>query len=129
MAGRRGSTEAQPGEPSDGLQQVPEVSGGREVLVLGGVANRLDAVCRVQRPDHGAFVEGISLEGGAWDLKGGCLRRQDPKVLVVELPVIEIVPVEPELDVPELNTSTPLTPFAPALALRIVMAPLVDDVP
>lgn len=48
----------------------------------------------IQRPDHGAFVEGIYLEGAAWDLKGGCLRLQDPKVLVVELPVIEVVPVE-----------------------------------
>ena len=54
----------------------------------------------------------------------------DPALPLVAAPEpIEIVPVEPELDVPELNTSTPLTPFAPALALRIVMAPLVDDVP
>ena len=54
----------------------------------------------------------------------------DPALPPVAAPEpIEIVPVLPELDVPELNTSTPLTPFAPALALRIVMAPLVDDVP
>ena len=54
----------------------------------------------------------------------------DPALPPVAAPdPIEIVPVEPELDVPELKTSTPLTPLAPALALRIVMAPLVDDVP
>ena len=54
----------------------------------------------------------------------------DPALPLVAAPdPIEIVPVEPELDVPELKTSTPLTPLAPALALRIVMAPLVDDVP
>ena len=37
---------------------------------------------------------------------------------------MEIEPELPELDVPELNTSTPLTPVAPAFALRIVIAPL-----
>ena len=38
-------------------------------------------------------------------------------------------PEDPELDVPELNTSTPLTPFAPALAVRMTMAPLVVATP
>ena len=42
---------------------------------------------------------------------------------------IEIVPVVPELDVPELKVMTPLTPDEPAFAVRIVMAPLVDSVP
>jgi len=42
---------------------------------------------------------------------------------------MEIVPVAPELDVPELNVITPLTPDEPAFAVRIVMAPLVDSVP
>jgi hypothetical protein len=37
---------------------------------------------------------------------------------------METDPVVPELDVPELKTSTPLTPAAPALAERIVTAPL-----
>ena len=60
-----------------------------------------------------------------------------PTVIVIEPPVpavaapepIQTVPVVPELDVPELNVSTPLTPDEPALAVRIVMAPLVDSVP
>jgi len=33
-------------------------------------------------------------------------------------------PVVPEFDVPELNTSTPLTPVSPALDVEIVIAPL-----
>jgi hypothetical protein len=38
---------------------------------------------------------------------------------------IEIEPVVPELDVPELNWRRPLTPFVPALEVRMLMAPLV----
>ena len=41
----------------------------------------------------------------------------------------EIVPDEPELVVPELNLSDPLTPASPALDVRIVMAPLVLAMP
>ena len=60
-----------------------------------------------------------------------------PTVIVIEPPVpavaapepMEIVPVAPGLDVPELNVITPLTPDEPALAVRTVMAPLVDSVP
>ena len=40
---------------------------------------------------------------------------------------IEIDPVLPLLDVPELNTRAPLTPFAPAFTVLIVIVP--DVVP
>ena len=54
----------------------------------------------------------------------------EPPLPVVAAPVpIEIEPLLPELDVPELNTNTPLTPFAPAFALRIVIAPLLLVIP
>ena len=54
----------------------------------------------------------------------------DPPLPPVAAPdPIEIEPLLPELDVPELNTSTPLTPVAPALALRIVIAPLLLVMP
>ena len=33
-------------------------------------------------------------------------------------------PVEPELDVPEVNCSTPLTPLVPALTLEKTTAPV-----
>lgn len=39
-------------------------------------------------------MRGLYLEGGAWDLEHSCLRRQDPKVLVVELPILQIIPIE-----------------------------------
>ena len=38
-------------------------------------------------------------------------------------------PEFPELDVPVLKRSSPLAPFAPAFALRIVIDPLVVVVP
>jgi len=38
-------------------------------------------------------------------------------------------PVVPELDVPELNTSEPLTPAAPEFEDRMAMAPLVVATP
>ena len=46
------------------------------------------------KPEFGAFVQGMYLEGASWDTEKQCLRRQDPKVLVVSLPIIEIVPAE-----------------------------------
>jgi hypothetical protein len=49
-----------------------------------------------------------------------------PPLPAVAAPVpIEIDPVVPELDVPELKTSTPLVPSSPALTVLTVIAPLV----
>merc|ERR1719409_78157 len=42
----------------------------------------------------GAYVRGIFLEGARWDPEGGCLATQLPKQLCVEMPIIEIIPVE-----------------------------------
>ena len=47
-----------------------------------------------ERPKFGCYVSGLHLEGAAWDVESSALRRQDPKVLVTELPVMEIIPVE-----------------------------------
>merc|ERR1719453_1103012 len=53
-----------------------------------------------------------------------------PPVPPVAAPdAIEIEPLVPELVVPELKTNRPLTPFAPAFAVLIVIAPLVVAVP
>jgi len=42
----------------------------------------------------GAYVRGIYLEGARWDMEKGCLLTQLPKQLSVELPIIEVIPVE-----------------------------------
>eukprot|EP00892_Ulva_mutabilis_P000667 jgi/Ulvmu1/10600/UM065_0055.1 len=47
-----------------------------------------------QRPLFGCYVTGLFLEGAGWDQQGSVLRQQDPKVLVTELPVMQIIPVE-----------------------------------
>jgi len=42
----------------------------------------------------GSYVTGIYIEGAAWDVERRCLKRQPPKVLVQELPILQIIPVE-----------------------------------
>mmetsp|Transcript_53278 Transcript_53278/g.159518 ORF Transcript_53278/g.159518 Transcript_53278/m.159518 type:complete len:3881 (-) Transcript_53278:473-12115(-) len=45
----------------------------------------------------GTYVSGLFLEGAAWDIGRSHLRRQDPKCLVVDLPLLQVVPVSGEL--------------------------------
>eukprot|EP01116_Phalansterium_solitarium_P024809 TRINITY_DN91_c3_g2_i3.p1 TRINITY_DN91_c3_g2~~TRINITY_DN91_c3_g2_i3.p1 ORF type:complete len:554 (-),score=254.47 TRINITY_DN91_c3_g2_i3:209-1870(-) len=47
-----------------------------------------------QRPDAGCYVQGLFMEGAAWDYDKMELRHQDSKQLVVELPILQIVPIE-----------------------------------
>ena len=59
------------------------------------VTNIVDAYNEItEKPTDGCYVTGLWLEGGAWDLNTGLLRYQDPKVLVTELPVLQVIPVE-----------------------------------
>ena len=44
--------------------------------------------------ESGCYVSGLYLEGATWDLKSSTLRTQDPKILVVELPVMQVIPIE-----------------------------------
>ncbi|KAM9259890.1 dynein axonemal heavy chain 10 [Cariama cristata] len=47
-----------------------------------------------ERPTHGCFVSGLFLEGAGWDTEHGCLIKSKPRVPVVELPLLKIIPVE-----------------------------------
>jgi len=47
-----------------------------------------------ERMPDGCYVSGLYLEGAAWDVENQCLIRQPPKVLVQELPIMMIIPVE-----------------------------------
>eukprot|EP00742_Colponemidia_sp_Colp-10_P004363 GILJ01004656.1.p1 GENE.GILJ01004656.1~~GILJ01004656.1.p1 ORF type:complete len:2862 (-),score=582.32 GILJ01004656.1:82-7611(-) len=47
-----------------------------------------------EKPAVGCYVTGLYLEGASWDEDAGMLRRQHPKELVVEMPVMQVVPVE-----------------------------------
>ncbi|KAB1255183.1 Dynein heavy chain 10; axonemal [Camelus dromedarius] len=42
----------------------------------------------------GCFVSGLYLEGADWDIERGCLIKSKPKVLVVDLPILKIIPIE-----------------------------------
>jgi len=44
--------------------------------------------------ETGCFVTGMYLEGASWNFEASVLRPQDPKVLVVELPIMQIIPIE-----------------------------------
>ena len=47
-----------------------------------------------KKPDHGCFVKGLFLEGAGWDLEACQLVRQKPKILVTEMPIIRVIPIE-----------------------------------
>ena len=44
--------------------------------------------------EHGAYIEGLYLEGASWDVERSILKRQEPKVLVTELPILQVIPIE-----------------------------------
>eukprot|EP01006_Ploeotia_vitrea_P031480 TRINITY_DN63809_c0_g1_i1.p2 TRINITY_DN63809_c0_g1~~TRINITY_DN63809_c0_g1_i1.p2 ORF type:complete len:721 (+),score=97.62 TRINITY_DN63809_c0_g1_i1:74-2164(+) len=47
-----------------------------------------------ERPPEGCYVDGLFLEGAKWSLHEGVLATQDPKTLIYELPVVEVIPME-----------------------------------
>ncbi|XP_058809033.1 dynein axonemal heavy chain 10 [Phymastichus coffea] len=47
-----------------------------------------------ERPEEGCYVQGLFLEGARWDLQENCLKRSYPKVLIEELPIFKIIPIE-----------------------------------
>ena len=47
-----------------------------------------------ERLADGCYVQGLYIEGAAWDVEKRRLVRQPPKVLVQELPILQIVPTE-----------------------------------
>lgn len=47
-----------------------------------------------KKPEHGCYITGLFLEGAGWDMPKGCLRRQLPKELIYEMPIMQVVPIE-----------------------------------
>lgn len=47
-----------------------------------------------QRLQYGCYIQGLNLEDARWNLDKDCLDYQNPKELVIEMPLIEIVPIE-----------------------------------
>ncbi|KAG6801134.1 dynein heavy chain 10, axonemal [Apis mellifera caucasica] len=46
------------------------------------------------KPDQGCYVSGLYLEGARWDLNEQCLKRSLPKILIEELPILIVIPIE-----------------------------------
>jgi dynein heavy chain len=44
--------------------------------------------------EYGTYVRGLYLEGAGWDVEHGHLLTQEPKTLVVNMPIIKVIPVE-----------------------------------
>lgn len=48
-----------------------------------------------ERPEQGTCLfHGLYLEGARWDLENKCLARSLPKILIEELPVLSVIPIE-----------------------------------
>ncbi|KAF2987534.1 hypothetical protein EK904_013207 [Melospiza melodia maxima] len=45
-------------------------------------------------PAQCCYVSGLFLEGADWDIEEGCLTQSKPRVPVVELPILKIIPIE-----------------------------------
>jgi len=58
---------------------------------------RWDYFVRLDHPankaDDGCFIDGLFLDGGAWDLTDNVLCEQAPKVLFETMPVIQLLPI------------------------------------
>ncbi|TMW57276.1 hypothetical protein Poli38472_003201 [Pythium oligandrum] len=44
--------------------------------------------------EMGCYVQGLYLEGASWDIERNCLAAQQPKKLVEELPILQVIPIE-----------------------------------
>lgn len=47
-----------------------------------------------EKAPSGCYVSGLFLEGARWDLKEACLTKSLPKVLIEELPILRVIPIE-----------------------------------
>jgi dynein heavy chain len=47
-----------------------------------------------ERLQDGCYISGLYIEGAAWDIKTSRLVRQPPKLLIQEMPVLQVIPVE-----------------------------------
>lgn len=47
-----------------------------------------------EKLEMGCYITGLYLEGASWDFESNELKRQEPKELVTEMPVMQVVPAE-----------------------------------
>lgn len=47
-----------------------------------------------EKAPSGCYVSGLYLEGARWDTDSDCLAKSHPKVLIEELPILRVIPIE-----------------------------------
>lgn len=47
-----------------------------------------------EKAPSGCYVSGLYLEGARWDTDSSCLTKSRPKVLIEELPILRVIPIE-----------------------------------
>ncbi len=52
-----------------------------------------------KKPEDGAYIKGLYLEGASWDTDKHCIAESHPRELYVEMPYIHISP-KPKDEVP-----------------------------
>ncbi|XP_051175007.1 dynein axonemal heavy chain 10 [Leptopilina boulardi] len=63
-------------------------------LIYTSVSRYLKADEVEEKPEQGCYVQGLYLEGARWDIKKHCLMKSYPKILVEELPILTVIPIE-----------------------------------
>jgi len=58
------------------------------------VTDMTDPTLVADKPSQGCLASGLYLEGARWDLEKDCLVRSRPKILVEELPILSVIPIE-----------------------------------
>ena len=47
-----------------------------------------------EKAPSGCYISGLYLEGARWDIENACLAKSLPKVLVEDLPILRVIPIE-----------------------------------
>lgn len=71
---------------------MPCARRGRRLELLCSGAAGASASGAASSGPAGCFVSGLYLEGADWDTDRGCLIKSKPKVLVVNLPILKVIP-------------------------------------
>jgi dynein heavy chain len=47
-----------------------------------------------EKLEAGCYIQGLYMEGAGWDMDVMQLKRQEPKVLVIDMPLLQVIPIE-----------------------------------
>jgi len=62
--------------------------------VITTVTTIVNPAAITQRPTEGCYIHGLYLEGAGWDVEKARLKQQENKVLITEMPVMHIIPIQ-----------------------------------